>query len=109
MSHLQYSAGRKALLGNDGRYAECVAPSSLGLMLQGFPDAHASLRFRRVTPPQMVNIMIGDFIAQQAGRYELKGRLPAADIAIRQHANLNESSTGVRMGSSKIEFADMTR
>jgi len=41
-------------------------------MLQEFPDAPASLRFRRVTTPQLVDIIIGDFTAQQAGRYELK-------------------------------------
>jgi len=58
-------------------------------MLQEFPDGHASWRFRRVATPELVNIIIGDLIAQQAGRYEL----PAADTAIRQHANLNESST----------------
>jgi hypothetical protein len=35
--------------------------------------------------------------------------LTAADAAVREHADLNESSTRVRMGSSKIEFADVTR
>jgi len=65
-------------------------------MLQEFPNVHVSLRFRRVTTPKLVNIIMGDFTAQQAGRYELKGRLPAADTAVRQHANLKESSTSFR-------------
>jgi hypothetical protein len=41
-------------------------------VLQEFPDTHAPSRFRRTTTPKLVDIIVGDFVAQQAGRYELK-------------------------------------
>jgi len=90
-------------------HAECVAPILLGFMLQEFPDAHASLRFMRTTTPKLVSIIMGDFVAQQAGRYELVGWLPAGDTAIRQHANPNASSTACRFQLSRAAMVQCGR